>query len=194
MDIENIESKKIKFNLDTGFSPNQCSKKRMLSDMEGMYNNIKEYRNILQKGDKIVYEFHDLDINQRSAELCYGTTVVYPGKVGDEYYMTKGHFHEVLDTAEVYYSLKGQGILLMENIDGRIEIQEMEPGDSVYVPPGFAHRSINISKNEPFITFFVYRADAGHDYKTIENKGFRKLVIERNGTPTIIDNPNWNNK
>jgi glucose-6-phosphate isomerase len=39
--------------------------------------------------------------------------------------------------------------------------------------------------------FFVFRADAGHNYKTIETKGFRKLIIEKDGKPIIIDNPKW---
>ena len=55
----------------------------------------------------------------------------------------------------------------------------------------YAHRSINVSPDEQLITFFVYRADAGHDYGTIETKGYRKLLVERDGQPAIIDNPNW---
>ena len=33
--------------------------------------------------------------------------------------------------------------------------------------------------------------DAGHDYGTIEEKGYRKLVVERDGRPAVIDNPKW---
>jgi glucose-6-phosphate isomerase len=106
--------------------------------------------------------------------------------------MTKGHFHERLDTAEIYYCTKGHGYLLMENPEGDVELQEMTAGICVYVPPKFAHRSINISDKEPFIMFFVFRADAGHDYKTIETKGFRKLIVEKAGKPEIINNPKWN--
>ena len=49
---------------------------------------------------------------------------------------------------------------------------------------------INTGK-EKLVTFFVFRADAGHDYGTIEQKGYRKLVVERDGKPTMIDNPRW---
>ena len=31
------------------------------------------------------------------------------------------------------------------------------------------------------MTFFVYPGDAGHDYGTIEVKGFRKLIVEQEG-------------
>ena len=38
---------------------------------------------------------------------------------------------------------------------------------------------------------FVFRADAGHEYGTIEKKGFRKLVVEQDGKPVIVPNPKW---
>ena len=30
------------------------------------------------------------------------------------YFMTKGHFHTILDTSEIYYGLSGHGMMLME--------------------------------------------------------------------------------
>jgi glucose-6-phosphate isomerase len=39
--------------------------------------------------------------------------------------------------------------------------------------------------------FFIYPANAGHDYGTIEQQGFRKLVLERDSRVQIIDNPRW---
>ncbi|MBY9003577.1 MAG: glucose-6-phosphate isomerase [Candidatus Lokiarchaeota archaeon] len=185
------KSYSIKFSLEDGYSPNRTTKRRMLSNMKEMYLDNEAFEFMLERSDICIYEFYELGIPEKSSELAFGTTIIYPGKVGNEYFMTKGHFHEVLETAEVYYCTKGHGFLLMEDPEGRTEIQEMTPGISVYVPPNFAHRSINISNTEPFIMFFVFRADAGHDYKTIETKGFRKLVVEMNGKPEIIDNPKW---
>lgn len=105
--------------------------------------------------------------------------------------MTKGHFHTVLETAEVYYCLSGHGYMLMENPEGDWDAQKLKPGLSVYVPGRFAHRSINVSNTQPLITFFAFPGHAGHDYGAIESKGFRKLIIEENGQPTITDNPKW---
>lgn len=189
--MKEIKSLSIKFSLENGRSPNRTPTRRMLSDMKGMYLNNEALNNILEKSDLCIYEFYELEIPEKPSDLAYGTTILYPGKVGNEYFMTKGHFHEKLETAEVYYCTKGHGYLLLEDPEGETEIQEMTPGISVYVPPKFAHRSINISNFEPFIMFFVFRADAGHDYKTIETKGFRKLIIEREGKPVVIDNPKW---
>jgi glucose-6-phosphate isomerase len=60
----------------------------------------------------------------------------------------------------------------------------------LYVPPNWAHRSINVGI-EDLITYFVYPGHAGHDYGTIETLGFRKLMVEMGGEVKIIDNPKW---
>ncbi len=104
--------------------------------------------------------------------------------------MTKGHFHTILETSEVYYCISGEGYMLMETPEGEWSAEKMEAGKCVYVPARWAHRSINTG-DQPLITFFCFRADAGHDYGTIETKGFRKLIVEQDGKPAIIDNPKW---
>ena len=81
--------------------------------------------------------------------------------------------------------------MLMENPEGDWESRELKPGWAVYVPPRYAHRSVNVSADEQLVTFFAFPGHAGHDYGTIETKGFRKLLVERDGKPTIIDNPKW---
>jgi glucose-6-phosphate isomerase len=41
------------------------------------------------------------------------------------------------------------------------------------------------------VFYYVCPGNAGHDYGTIEQRGFRKRVVERDGQPTVIDNPKW---
>ena len=185
------KSKVIHFNLNDGLSPDRESKKRMLSDMVNMYLDNDALITMIKNEDILVYEFYELGLPETSGHIAYGTTILYPGKVGNEFFMTKGHFHSILETAEIYYCTKGEGFLLMEDPEGNVELRKMIPGTSVYVPPRYAHRSINTSNTEPMISFFAFRADAGHDYGTIEEKGFRKLIMEREGKPVIIDNPKW---
>ena len=183
----------IGFDLATGLSESKTSTKRYLADMKKIFNHVELLEDSIQKGNNhMVYEYYsvDADVPKTDGDLHFGTSVVYPGKVGDEYYMTKGHFHEVLETGEVYLCLSGEGYMLMENPEGDWQIEKFIPGQAVHVPPRYAHRSINIG-NEPLVTFFTFRADAGHDYGTIETKGYRKLVVEKDGQPEIIDNPNW---
>ncbi len=190
-ELTNRKSKAIEFSLENGLSPNVETTKRMLSAMEGMYLDNEELLEMIRTEDILVYEFYQLGVPEKDSDLSYGTTILYPGKVGTEYFMTKGHFHSILATAEVYFCIRGEGYLLMENMNGDSEIQRISPGISVYVPPKYAHRSINTSNSESLIMFFVFRADAGHDYKTIETKGFRKLVVEKDGKTQLIDNPKW---
>ncbi len=103
--------------------------------------------------------------------------------------MTKGHFHTILDTSEIYYGLSGRGMMLMETPEGQVDWKEIGPGEALYVPGRWAHRSINTG-TEPLVMFFVYRGDAGHDYGTIEEKGYRKLVVERAEGPPSSTTPN----
>lgn len=70
---------------------------------------------MVEGGDPLLYEFYGLDLPEDdSGVLQFGTTILYPGKVGEEYFMTKGHFHTILDTSEIYYGLSGRGMMLME--------------------------------------------------------------------------------
>ncbi|MFB7155568.1 MULTISPECIES: glucose-6-phosphate isomerase [unclassified Lysinibacillus] len=180
------------FDLTTGLSKKTPSVKRQLSSMKNMYANQQAYNGKLQnENNPLIYEFYELDIPQTSGDILFGTSVLYPGKVGEEYHMTKGHFHTILETGEVYYCLSGEGFMLMENPEGDWQIEKFSQGQAVYVPPRYAHRSINTG-NKPLITFYAFRADAGHDYGTIETKGYRKLVVEKDGQPEVIDNPKWN--
>lgn len=181
----------IDFDLKTGKSKMVDTGKRYLSQMRGMFADDTAYEDIIKNSDPLIYEFHSIPIPEEAGNLAFGCSIVKPGKVGEEYYMTKGHFHTILETGEVYYCLSGHGYMMMENPEGDWLAEELLPGRAVYVPRRYAHRSINVDPEQDLVTFFVYAADAGHDYGTIEIKGYRKLLVERNGNTEIIDNPKW---
>lgn len=164
---------------------------RKLSSMKGQYLDEKSFNEMLDKKDCILYEVYEKLVPEIEGELLQGMSIVHPGKVGKEYFMTKGHFHSILDTAELYYCVKGHGYMVMENPEGDWSVEELIPNIVLYVPGRWAHRSININNTEDLVTIFTYPANAGHDYASIETKGFRKLVVDNNGTPEIIDNPGW---
>lgn len=164
---------------------------RTLSAMDGQYADEKSYRKMLAREDTVLYEVYEIRRPETAGELLHGTSIVQPGKVGEEYFMTKGHFHAVRDTAEIYYCLHGEGMMVMETPDGEWAVEELRPGSVVYVPPRWAHRSVNTGGSEDLVTLFVYPGHAGHDYGTVETRGFRKLVVERDGRPCIVDNPRW---
>lgn len=164
---------------------------RRLSAMKGQFADQEAYEAMLSKEDIVLYEVYELHRPKVAGEMLHGLSVVHPGKVGDEYFMTKGHFHTVLETAEVYYCLKGEGVMVMETPEGESAVELLRPDKVLYVPPRWAHRSVNTGSDEDLVTFFVYPGNAGHDYGSIEKQGFRKLVVERDGTPEIVDNPRW---
>lgn len=164
---------------------------RRLSAMEGQFLDRQAYEHLLAQDDRVLYEVYELQRPAVAGELRHGLSIVYPGKVGDEYFMTKGHFHEVVDTGEVYYCLKGEGALVMETPEGEAAVEDLRAGEALYVPPRWAHRSVNTSLEHTLVTFFIYPANAGHDYRSIEEHGFKKLVLAGEDGPRIIDNPRW---
>lgn len=178
---------------ETSFIPSEYDNhiKRHLSKMRGQYLDTDAFEQMLAQDDSLLYEVYEIRRPENSGEILHGISIVHPGKVGDEYFMTKGHFHTVLETGEVYYCRQGHGFMVMETPEGDYAVEELYPGRVLYVLPRWAHRSVNASPDEDLITFFAYPGHAGHDYGTIEEKGFRKLVVERDGKPEIIDNPRW---
>ena len=180
----------VDFDLETGLSKAAQPSQRYLSQMKNMFADTEAAARILEKEDPVLYQWFELGTPERAGDLAFGVTILNPGKVGDEYFMTKGHFHTVLETAEVYYTLSGEGYMVMENPEGDTQEQPLSKGQTVYVPRSYAHRMVSTG-DKPLITFFVFAADAGHDYGTIETKGYHKMIVEKDGKPAIVDNPKW---
>jgi glucose-6-phosphate isomerase len=162
---------------------------RRLSALRGQFLDQEIYAKMLSEEDKLIYEVYEIKRPEVEGELLMGVSIVHPGKVGNEFFMTKGHFHSILDTAEVYYCLRGEGFMVMETPEGDTSVEALSPGTVLYVPPRWAHRSVCTSRQEDLVTFFAYPGNAGHDYGTIERQGFRKLVVEGVDGPEIVANP-----
>lgn len=170
-----------------GFDRHQ---QRRLSALRGQFADEESY-NRMVVDDPLVYEVYEVHRPEIAGELLHGISIVRPGKVGDEFYMTKGHFHRLRATSEIYHCLLGRGYLLMQTEEGDCAAEEFYRGRVVYVPPNWAHRSINTGEDEDLVTFFSYPGNAGHDYATIEQYGFRKTIVSKNGSAVIVDNPRW---
>jgi glucose-6-phosphate isomerase, archaeal len=164
---------------------------RRLSALHGQFLEQAAYQARLAEADDLLYEVYEIQRPHTSGELLTGISIVHPGKIGREFFMTKGHFHSVLETAETYLCLKGEGFMVMENPEGDWQVEPLAPGKVLYVPPRWAHRSVCTSRQEDLVTFFIYPGHSGHDYGTIEGQGFRKLVVEGESGIEIIDNPRW---
>jgi glucose-6-phosphate isomerase, archaeal len=156
---------------------------RRLSDMRGAYAEPAS-------ADDLVYEVRPIEVPTTSSNILSSTTTLYPGKVGREFYMTKGHFHLKRDRSEVYVGLSGSGLLVMATEDGEVAVEQMLPGSVNYVPGGWAHRSVNVG-DKPLVFYAAYIADAGQDYATIERDGFPVIVVEGDAGPEVVPNPRF---
>jgi glucose-6-phosphate isomerase len=172
-------------------TPHDRTNIRKLSDMKGMFLDTEAERRVLQKDNPIIYSFSERILPEENGHLQLATTSINPGKIGNEYFMTKGHYHRRPDTSEVYLGLEGKGCLLIQTVQGDFESIDIEPGVMAYIPPYWGHRMVNTG-SIPFVFFAVYPGDAGHNYGDIERTGFVKILVEKDGKPLLlVDNPRW---
>ena len=152
---------------------------RRASDMRGYYADEEALEHLIaSEDDPIHYETFESSVPEECGHVKFCISKLYQGVVGDECFMTKGHYHTVIRTAEIYLCLKGRGFMMMKLSDGACRWEEFVPGRMVYVPPYWAHRSINTG-DEPLISLCVYPGEAGHNYGDIETHGFPKRVFKR---------------
>jgi glucose-6-phosphate isomerase, archaeal len=160
---------------------------KRLSEFRGLYRDAKALDELLAtKGDIATYKV--TEFREPSADIFFGTTTMFPGKVGAEYFMTRGHFHERRDRGEIYYTQSGEGILLLQSREGEVRTVAMKPGVCAFIPPDWAHRSINTGR-APLVFVWCCNQDAGHDYGEITTFGMRQLVVETDGKPALVANP-----
>ena len=65
----------------------------------------------------IAYQVQAIFLVEQGLEggLFFGRTIIEPGKVGAEYFMTKGHIHKIKNRAEYYWCIQGEGMLILMN-------------------------------------------------------------------------------
>jgi glucose-6-phosphate isomerase, archaeal len=160
---------------------------RHLSDMRGYFLDDAAFERMIEfEHDPILYTVSNLEHWSTPGDLHIGIGKIMPGRVGDEYFMTKGHLHQWRDAAEIYIGLSGTGMMMLEDErDGDSTVLPLAPNQVVYVPGHTAHRTINIG-NAPLIYMGIFSATAGHDYGSIATENFRQVVVERNGVPVVL--------
>lgn len=119
--------------------------------------------------------------------LLWGCTHLNAGRVGDEYFMTHGHYHAIPSRAEYYFPVSGAGVLLRMERNGRTWAEQMSAGSVHYIDGRHAHRVVNTGQ-EPLIFWACWPGDAGYDYASITKSGFGLRVVEREGKPVLVEN------
>lgn len=164
---------------------NLGNSRRTLGELAGFFGDQAAFAQM--RPDTLVYEVQSYEPLEEGADggLFWGNSTLYPGTVGDEYFMTKGHFHHIRNRGEFYVTCRGSGALLLMEEGGPTVSETMSRGSVHYIPGGHAHRVANTG-SEPLVFIACWPSDAGYDYSTIERKGFSARLLRRNGVPTLV--------
>lgn len=159
----------ITFDFATGaVTPAGPTLTRRMSDLQGLFAREDLRRQLAGDDDPVVYTVHSSPVPEIARELPQSITTIYPGTIDGEFYMTKGHQHPDAQ-GEIYLGLGGHGGLLM--FDGeQTAWLDMTEGVIGYIPPGWAHRSVNLGNSE-YRFLAVYPGSAGHDYQWVLEYG-----------------------
>jgi len=98
-----------------------------LSVLREFFNDREAVDQILSSGeDPVVYEYFEHSQPEVEGQINFGVTTMYPGKVGKEYYLTRGHYHAKENATELYMGLTGEGIMIMQTKDGESLIYQSD--------------------------------------------------------------------
>jgi len=160
--------------------------RRTLSQAADAFADAAAVRAALAHSDPLLYTVSTCEYGTGSADIHCGLGVLFPGCVGEEYFMTRGHMHARKDAPELYVGISGRGMMLMQRGDGTEPREVPLSGDClVYVPGGAAHRTVNVG-DEPLVYLGIYAADAGHDYESVRKRNFTNVVLRGGNAPRVI--------
>lgn len=187
-------AQQINFDLEDSKIEGAERTERRLSDLEGFFADAAAYEAALQEDDPVVYHVQSLSPADGGGDLHYGLGTLMPGRIGREYYLTKGHLHSWREAAEVYIGLEGTGRMLLEDEKtGKSKMLPLEKDSIVYVPGYVVHRTVNCG-DVPLKYIGVYPAGAGHDYGAIAERNFYSVIVEIDGQPKLFDRKKFTEK
>jgi glucose-6-phosphate isomerase, archaeal len=137
---------------------------------------------------EIYYMYRGL---KTSDSLRYDITVIPANMLGKEFVKTKGHYHPS-KYGEIYTVLSGQAIYLLQKINDKGELEDLyavetKEKESVIIPSGYGHITINPGKKELKMSNWVCK-DFKSEYEEIENKKGGAYYYTENGW---IENKNY---
>ena len=158
---------------------------RVLGDLKGLFANEGARAAMDQARLAYKVQCHFPVADGTPGGLFFGVTHLEPGLVGDEYMMTKGHFHAAADRGEYYWGIQGQGALILMDAERRTRVEWVRPGSLHYIPGHTAHRMANTG-DSLFSFGACWPSDAGHDYASIAKAGFSARLLKRREGPTLV--------
>src|ERR1700684_2718040 len=99
------EPRSFDVNLETGLMDGTDTRyQKRLADLDGLYADAVAFSALASsRGNDVVYDVTDHRPSDQPGDLITGVTRMSPGKVGDEYFMTRGHIHANIDRPELYF-------------------------------------------------------------------------------------------
>ena len=158
---------------------------RKLKDIPGIFGDEKAYSAMDQEQLAYTVQAWLPVADGTPGGLFFGASTIYSGKVGNEYFMTKGHFHSLGDRAEFYWGVQGKGMLILMDRDRNTWAEEVYPGSLHYIGGEIAHRLANTG-SENLVVGACWPSDAGHDYQEIASNGFSARLLEMDGKPELV--------
>lgn len=163
----------MKLDINSGvIDPSAHTSSRRIGDLAGLF--LDEDARAAMDPETVVYKTFGCPGDMEGEQLLYGTTVLMSGTVGDEFFMTRGHFHTHPQRGELCLTLRGNGILLLMDREGKTERVAMHEGALYNIPPDLAHRVVNTG-TDPLVFFVSWMSDCGHDYETSQRLGFERV-------------------
>ncbi|TSA34967.1 MAG: glucose-6-phosphate isomerase [Porphyromonadaceae bacterium] len=178
-----VELRLLDFGLKGDLIVNQT---RFIKDMAGIFQDVETFYKL--DPELPVYTVQAWLPVKEGTEggLFFGTSTIFPGKVNQEYFMTKGHFHEKSDRAEFYLGVQGTGMLILMDRARNTWAEEVFPGSLHYIDGDIAHRLANTGRDN-LIVGACWPSDAGHDYEEISLTGFSARLIDVGEKAVLVE-------
>ncbi|MEK6843843.1 MAG: glucose-6-phosphate isomerase family protein [Nanoarchaeota archaeon] len=144
---------------------NNYDKKEIIK-LRDMKNRFKDESNF--DDNSIIYDVYI----KKLSPIQLGLTVINPGAINEEFYMTRGHVHSNR-TPEFYILLEGSGVLVMQK-NNKAQRVNLKKGEITLIPEGYAHRLVNVGKKK-LKALTVYQEDSMPNY----NIKFKKRFLKR---------------
>ncbi|MFQ1651942.1 glucose-6-phosphate isomerase family protein [Aeromonas veronii] len=159
-------------------------KSSTLADLQGLFADL--HAEAALSPDTPLYRVAMLPGNGGEGDLNMGVTYLEAGRVGQEFFMTRGHIHARAEQAEYYFGLCGRGLLLLQDMAGVCRLEQVFAGSVHHIPGHVAHRLVNTGETQ-LSALAVWPAIAGHDYRLMAERGFGlRVVAGKEGEPCVV--------
>src|SRR3989344_2654776 len=167
--------------------------------MKKSERSLKELRSYLKNPeaengpDPVYYVWRGANLKKdnekiKAHNLRYDITLIPPGKIGDEFVKTAGHYH--LPYPEIYEVLLGRAYFLIQS-ESAVFLVEAGPGEKFIIPPGFGPNAINVF-NGPLLMANWISEKAKYDYEPYKNlHGASYYFVSSGELINIEKNPNY---